>query len=101
MTFCFQGAGQVEFTSVVYAGDSTLYVSSSTGQLSAWDTRHNTCFLHWEADSQEIGNAWPQTYRITKQFQFSISKHSFDKRIHRITVYDVKYCDSQESSFKA
>ncbi|XP_048238655.1 WD repeat-containing protein 90-like isoform X1 [Haliotis rufescens] len=49
------GVGQVDFTSLVFAGDSTLYVGSNNGKVSAWDTRHNTCFMHWEADSSEIG----------------------------------------------
>ena len=40
---------------MVYAGDSTLYVATNNGKVSAWDTRHNTCFMHWEADSTEIG----------------------------------------------
>ena len=26
-----------------------------TGMLSAWDTRQNKCFIHWEGDSAEIG----------------------------------------------
>ncbi|XP_070579992.1 WD repeat-containing protein 90-like isoform X2 [Ptychodera flava] len=43
-----------EFTSVAYGGDNVLYVGSNTGVLSAWDTRHNTCFMHWDADSAEI-----------------------------------------------
>lgn len=38
-----------------YAGDSTLYIGTSSGHITAWDTRQNVCFLHWEADSQEIG----------------------------------------------
>ena len=25
------------------------------GMLSAWDTRQNKCFMHWEADIAEIG----------------------------------------------
>lgn len=25
------------------------------GMLSAWDTRQNKCFMHWEADDSEIG----------------------------------------------
>lgn len=48
------GCGQVDFTCLEYAGDSTLYVGSSNGKISAWDTRQNTCFMHWEADSAEI-----------------------------------------------
>ncbi|KAJ8318923.1 hypothetical protein KUTeg_004014 [Tegillarca granosa] len=47
--------GQVDFTSLEYAGDSTLYTSTSNGKVAAWDTRHNTCFMHWEGDSTEIG----------------------------------------------
>ena len=26
-----------------------------TGMLSAWDTRQNKCFIHWEGDTAEIG----------------------------------------------
>jgi len=59
----FQGvskdtSGRLHLTSLEYAGDSTLYVSTSKGQVSAWDTRQNTCFMHWQADSDstnEIG----------------------------------------------
>ncbi|XP_069124737.1 WD repeat-containing protein 90-like isoform X4 [Argopecten irradians] len=49
------GSGAIDFTSMVYAGDSTLYASTNNGKVSAWDTRHNTCFMHWEADNCEIG----------------------------------------------
>ena len=48
----------VDFTAMEYAGDSTLYISTSNGKISAWDTRHNTCFIHWEADNSEIGKTW-------------------------------------------
>ncbi|KAL3876292.1 hypothetical protein ACJMK2_034157, partial [Sinanodonta woodiana] len=44
----------VEFTCLEYAGDSTLFIGSNNGNVSAWDTRHNSCFMHWEADSSEI-----------------------------------------------
>ncbi|XP_022092508.1 WD repeat-containing protein 90-like isoform X1 [Acanthaster planci] len=47
--------GDVAFTSLQYGGDSVLYVGTNTGILSAWDTRHNSCFMHWDADSAEIG----------------------------------------------
>ncbi|XP_071478368.1 WD repeat-containing protein 90-like [Diadema antillarum] len=46
--------GDVAFTTLAYGGDSVLYVGSTTGVLSAWDTRHNSCFLHWDADTGEI-----------------------------------------------
>ncbi|XP_071943850.1 WD repeat-containing protein 90-like [Antedon mediterranea] len=45
----------VSLTSLHYGGDSVLFVGTSTGVLSAWDTRHNTCFMHWEAETSEIG----------------------------------------------
>ena len=53
----FQGSkgSVVEFTAMEYAGDSTLYIATDNGKVSAWDTRHNSCFMHWEADSTEIG----------------------------------------------
>jgi len=50
--------GRLHLTSLEYAGDSTLYVGTSGGQVSAWDTRQNTCFMHWLADAdstREIG----------------------------------------------
>ncbi|XP_063961233.1 WD repeat-containing protein 90-like isoform X2 [Lytechinus pictus] len=45
----------VAFTSAAYGGDNILYVGSTTGVLSAWDTKHNSCFMHWDADTAEIG----------------------------------------------
>ena len=50
-----QGSGDVHLTCVVYAGNSTLYTGSSNGKVAAWDTRQNSCFLHWDADTAEIG----------------------------------------------
>ncbi|PFX32008.1 WD repeat-containing protein 90 [Stylophora pistillata] len=44
-----------DFTAVWYVGDSTMYAGTSSGMLSAWDTRQNKCFIHWEGDSTEIG----------------------------------------------
>ena len=49
--------GDVSFTCLQYGGDSVLYVGTNTGVLSAWDTRHNSCFMHWDADSAEIGKS--------------------------------------------
>jgi len=51
-------SGQLHLTCLEYAGDSTLYVGTSSGHVSAWDTRQNTCFMHWQADTDsthEIG----------------------------------------------
>jgi len=51
-------SGQLHLTCLEYAGDSTLYVGTSSGHVSAWDTRQNTCFMHWQADTastHEIG----------------------------------------------
>lgn len=44
-----------DFTALWYAGDSVMYAATSSGMLSAWDTRQNKCFIHWEGDSSEIG----------------------------------------------
>ena len=49
------GAEDVSLTCLEYGTDSSLYVASSNGKVSAWDTRHNTCFMHWDADTAEIG----------------------------------------------
>ena len=51
-------SGRLHLTCLEYAGDSTLYVGTSSGHVSAWDTRQNTCFMHWQADADsthEIG----------------------------------------------
>ena len=42
-------------TSLAYGTDSTLYIGTSSGHVTAWDTRKNHCFLHWQADIHEIG----------------------------------------------
>ncbi|XP_072042911.1 WD repeat-containing protein 90-like [Amphiura filiformis] len=47
--------GEISFTYLQYGGDSVLYAGTNTGVLSAWDTRHNSCFMHWDADTSEIG----------------------------------------------
>ncbi|KAK6171134.1 hypothetical protein SNE40_019389 [Patella caerulea] len=49
------GSNQVSFTSLVFGGDSTLYIGTNNGMVAAWDTRQNSCFIHWEADETEIG----------------------------------------------
>ncbi|XP_065066075.1 WD repeat-containing protein 90-like [Rhopilema esculentum] len=43
-----------DMTSLAYAGASVLYVGASNGVISAWDTRHNSCFMHWKSDNSEI-----------------------------------------------
>ncbi|XP_035694518.1 WD repeat-containing protein 90-like [Branchiostoma floridae] len=45
----------VDFTALCYSADNILYVGGSNGVVSAWDTRQNMCFMHWTADSGEIG----------------------------------------------
>lgn len=47
--------GQVELTSLCYGADCLLYSGTNTGQVCAWDTETNRCFMTWEADSGEIG----------------------------------------------
>ncbi|KAL8597433.1 hypothetical protein ACOMHN_050931 [Nucella lapillus] len=49
-----QGNKAAAFTGLEYTGDSTLFVTSSNGKVSAWDTRQNSCFMHWDADGGEI-----------------------------------------------
>lgn len=44
----------VAFTAVAYAGDGIVYIGTDSGKVSAWDTGHNTCFMHWNADTGEI-----------------------------------------------
>ena len=34
------------------------------GMLSAWDTRQNKCFIHWEGDSTEIGKDLTDTLML-------------------------------------
>ncbi|KAF6029854.1 WDR90 [Bugula neritina] len=45
---------RIHFTCASYAGDRVLYVGSSIGVVTAWDTKKNVCVLHWEADKCEI-----------------------------------------------
>ncbi|XP_075250219.1 WD repeat-containing protein 90-like [Convolutriloba macropyga] len=42
------------FVSLSYAGLSILYIGSDQGIVSAWDTRSNTCYMHWVAGTAEI-----------------------------------------------
>lgn len=45
---------QIEFTSSAFAGDRMLYLGTSVGVITVWDTRTNSCVLHWQADRHEI-----------------------------------------------
>jgi len=47
-------SGRLHLTCLEYAGDSTLYVGTSSGHVSAWDTRQNACFMHWQADTSSV-----------------------------------------------
>ncbi|KAH0631787.1 hypothetical protein JD844_019595 [Phrynosoma platyrhinos] len=47
--------GPVELTSLCYSAGSLLYTGTSTGQICAWDTETNRCFMTWEAVEGEIG----------------------------------------------
>ncbi|XP_066496904.1 WD repeat-containing protein 90 [Tiliqua scincoides] len=47
--------GQVELTSLCYGAGCLLYSGTNTGQVCAWDTETNRCFITWEADEGEIG----------------------------------------------
>jgi len=74
-----QGSDQVHFTCLQYAGDSTLFIAASNGRVSAWDTRKNTCFMHWDADSCEIGfrsiiNTLGAALRSPPQYFLTISR---------------------------
>lgn len=76
----------MEFTSLDFSGDSTLYIATNNGKVSAWDTRHNTCFMHWEADNSEIGMCplyvklflpWDfDSYRYCKKIKLYCKKRS-------------------------
>lgn len=56
------------FTCLEYADDSTLYIATNNGKVTAWDTRHNTCFMHWEADAVEIGQLTLTIHQIAHPF---------------------------------
>ncbi|XP_014661522.1 PREDICTED: WD repeat-containing protein 90-like isoform X2 [Priapulus caudatus] len=45
----------VNFTAACYTGKNTLFLGTSNGKLSLWDTSSNTCTAHWTASSSEIG----------------------------------------------
>ncbi|XP_077172586.1 WD repeat-containing protein 90 isoform X2 [Paroedura picta] len=47
--------GPVELTSLCYSSGCLLYSGTSSGQICAWDTETNRCFMTWEADEGEIG----------------------------------------------
>lgn len=49
--------GQVELTSLCYGAGCLLYSGTNTGQVCAWDTTSNRCFMTWEADEGEIGES--------------------------------------------
>ena len=64
----------VEFTAMEYGSDSTLYIATDNGKVSAWDTRHNSCFMHWEADSTEIGMYLDCIQKILSEYEKEITQ---------------------------
>ncbi|XP_060116727.1 LOW QUALITY PROTEIN: WD repeat-containing protein 90 [Heteronotia binoei] len=50
-----EAVGPVELTSLCYSAGCLLYSGTSSGQICAWDTETNRCFMTWEADEGEIG----------------------------------------------
>ncbi|ESO96709.1 hypothetical protein LOTGIDRAFT_147184, partial [Lottia gigantea] len=44
----------VSFTALEFGNDSTLYIGTSHGKITAWDTRQNSCFMLWDGDDAEI-----------------------------------------------
>uniref|UniRef100_A0A803SMR5 WD repeat domain 90 n=1 Tax=Anolis carolinensis TaxID=28377 RepID=A0A803SMR5_ANOCA len=47
--------GPAELTSLCYSTGCLLYTGTNTGQICAWDTETNRCFMTWEAVDGEIG----------------------------------------------
>ena len=43
-----------DFTSVCYSDDFLLFAATNHGLISVWNTNSNTCFLNWQADTNEI-----------------------------------------------
>ncbi|KAL8175023.1 UNVERIFIED_CONTAM: hypothetical protein K2H54_009384 [Gekko kuhli] len=50
-----EAVGPVELTSLCYGAGCLLYSGTSSGQICAWDTESDRCFMTWEADEGEIG----------------------------------------------
>ncbi|XP_015271116.1 PREDICTED: WD repeat-containing protein 90-like, partial [Gekko japonicus] len=50
-----EAVGPVELTSLCYSAGCLLYSGTSSGQICAWDTETDRCFMTWEADEGEIG----------------------------------------------
>ncbi|ESP04065.1 hypothetical protein LOTGIDRAFT_230310 [Lottia gigantea] len=48
------GGKAVSFTALEFGNDSTLYIGTSHGKITAWDTRQNSCFMLWDGDDAEI-----------------------------------------------
>lgn len=45
----------INFTSICYSSqDFLLYIATATGLITVWNTKTNSCFLNWQADSNEI-----------------------------------------------
>jgi hypothetical protein len=46
---------KINFTSICYSNqDFLLYAATDTGFITVWSTKSNSCFLNWQADSNEI-----------------------------------------------
>lgn len=45
----------MHFTAANYQAETCLYLCTSAGKLSLWDTSSNVCVAYWTADDSEIG----------------------------------------------
>lgn len=43
-----------DFTTIAYSDSYLLFAATSFGLITVWQTKTNTCFLNWQADTNEI-----------------------------------------------
>ena len=44
-----------DVTCAAYAGKDLLFTGTSCGMVCAWSVSEKRCFMHWQADNDEIG----------------------------------------------
>lgn len=44
-----------DVTAVCYADRNLLFTATSKGVVCAWNVHNKRCFMHWQADDEEIG----------------------------------------------
>ena len=70
-----------DITAVCHASKDTLLTATSHGVICVWSVIHRHCFLHWQADSREIGTkVLEQVFCVFHRISSRLSMFKINKK---------------------